>query len=302
VDTIVEDRNTGELYTIRSKHLLACDGARSQVRKSLDVEVVGESTTEMLMTIEISCDLRELVKDRRRILYNIFDPVAHGVLIAYDLAHKQVIIHNFDPRAQLLSSWNEATCRQLVEIALGAKLPFTIDSFRPWELQSKIASSYRHGNCFLVGDAAHSFPPSAGIGLNTGFGDIHNLAPKIAAVHHNWAMDDVLDSYTSERRPVAVTNSQQSVANGLKLHGLTRKLGLDKGDPAEARQRVRSLLCNENKNDNDDSVSRQLDSLSSNFNNVSERGTRSRPVATVVAFRTNTPTLLSQNLKISITN
>ncbi|KEF51226.1 uncharacterized protein A1O9_12729 [Exophiala aquamarina CBS 119918] len=268
VDTIIEDRTTGELYTIRSKHVLACDGARSKVRQSLDIEVVGETTTEMLMTIEISCDLRGLVKDRRRILYNIFDPVAHGVLIAYDLAQKQVLIHNFDPKAQPLDGWNEKVCRHLVEIAFGAKVPFAIDSFRPWELQRKIALTYRHGNCFLVGDAAHSFPPSAGIGLNTGFGDIHNLAYKIAAVHHNWATGAILDSYTAERRPVANANSEQSVANGLRLHGLIRKLSLNKGDPTEARQRVKSLLRNQDKDHDDHGASSHLDALSSNFNNL----------------------------------
>ncbi|KAH7146880.1 3-propionate hydroxylase [Dactylonectria estremocensis] len=266
VDTVIEDRTTGEFYTIRSKHVLACDGARSKVRQALNIQSDGESTTQTLMTIEISCDLTGVVKERRRILYNILDPVAHGVLIAYDLSRKQVLIHNFDTKLQPVESWNEQKCRDLVEVAIGEKVPLTIDSFRPWVLQRKIASTYRSGNCFLVGDAAHSFPPSAGIGLNTGFGDVHNLAYKIAAVHHGWAQDAILDTYSTERRSVADTNSAQSVTNGLRLHGLVRTLGLNKGDPKEARQRVKDILLNNGTDSK--GASEDLDALRSNFNNL----------------------------------
>jgi 2-polyprenyl-6-methoxyphenol hydroxylase-like FAD-dependent oxidoreductase len=36
---------------------------------------------------------------------------------------------------------------------------------------------------FLVGDAAHVFPPAGGFGRNTGLQDVYSLAWKLAALH-----------------------------------------------------------------------------------------------------------------------
>lgn len=44
VTTTVEERSTGRRYILRSRHLIACDGARSQVRKLLNVASEGEET------------------------------------------------------------------------------------------------------------------------------------------------------------------------------------------------------------------------------------------------------------------
>jgi hypothetical protein len=55
---------------------------------------------------------------------------------------------------------------------------------------------------FVAGDAAHSHPPYGAHGLNTGLEDAVNLGWKLAAVLHGWGGPGLLDSYTSERRPV----------------------------------------------------------------------------------------------------
>ena len=52
----------------------------------------------------------------------------------------------------------------------------------PWHMTAQVAERYRAGRIFLVGDAAHRFPPTGGLGLNTGVQDAHNLAWKLAAV------------------------------------------------------------------------------------------------------------------------
>jgi 2-polyprenyl-6-methoxyphenol hydroxylase-like FAD-dependent oxidoreductase len=51
-----------------------------------------------------------------------------------------------------------------------------------------------------AGDAAHSFPPTEGLGLNSGLGDVHNLAYKIAAVHQGRGSDRLLDTFEFDRR------------------------------------------------------------------------------------------------------
>lgn len=96
-----------------------------------------------------------------------------------------------------------------------------------------------------AGDAAHSFPPTGGLGLNSGLGDVHNLAYKLAAVHHGAAKDTTLDTYDAERRQVALVNSQQSVKNGKKIFGLLKTLGTTDPDINVARHNLYQTIHDE---------------------------------------------------------
>jgi len=64
---------------------------------------------------------------------------------------------------------------------------------------------------FLAGDAAHTVPPIGAFGLNTGIADAHNLAWKLAAVLSGTAHPTLLETYETERRPVALMTLQQSM-------------------------------------------------------------------------------------------
>jgi rifampicin monooxygenase len=68
---------------------------------------------------------------------------------------------------------------------------------------TRLADRYRVGRVLLAGDAAHIHPPTGGQGLNLGIQDAFNLGWKLAATADGWAPDALLDSYESERRPVA---------------------------------------------------------------------------------------------------
>jgi hypothetical protein len=94
-----------------------------------------------------------------------------------------------------------------------------------------------------AGDAAHSFPPTGGLGLNTGLADVHNIAYKLAAVHQGWACPSLLESYGAERRHVADVNSIQSVKNGKKIFSFLKALGTAGVDNLdEARRRLMETI------------------------------------------------------------
>ena len=73
-------------------------------------------------------------------------------------------------------------------------------SFR---IQRRLADTYRRGRVLLAGDAAHIHSPLGGQGMNTGIGDAENLAWKLALVIGGRAADSLLDTYETERRPIA---------------------------------------------------------------------------------------------------
>ncbi|KAI0136212.1 FAD binding domain-containing protein [Xylariales sp. AK1849] len=226
VTSTLEVRESKHQFAVCSRHLVGCDGAKSQVRKFLGIECEGEDSYETMMTIHFNADLRPIVKDRVGMLHWITDPGCSGFIIAYDLSGNQVLISNFDSKRHPVESWNEELSRKVVTSAIGMDVPFQVLSYRPWVLSRKVANQYRVGNVFLAGDAAHSFPPTGGLGLNTGISDVHNLAYKIAAVHRGWAKPGILDSYQSERQPIALINAAQSVKNGKAIFSFLKALGM----------------------------------------------------------------------------
>ncbi|KAL6246989.1 hypothetical protein RBB50_006296 [Rhinocladiella similis] len=253
----VEERTTGHQFQIRSKYLIACDGARSKVRANLGIDSDGEDSYETMMTIHFNANLRPIVGNRVGMLHWIADPLASGFIIAYDLSGNSVLISNFDATKQPVESWNQELCRQTVTSAIGKDIPFDILSYRPWVLSRKVARSYKQGNVFLAGDAAHSFPPTGGLGLNSGLGDVHNLAYKISLVLKGEASERLLDSYDEERRQVAIVNSIQSVKNGKQIFGLLKTLGIGEDAVHARRNLYASLRDPDKKREIDDGIEAQ---------------------------------------------
>jgi 2-polyprenyl-6-methoxyphenol hydroxylase-like FAD-dependent oxidoreductase len=97
-----------------------------------------------------------------------------------------------------------------------------------------------------AGDAAHSFPPTGGLGLCSGLGDVHNLAHKLVAIHQGWGSSSLLGTYRSERRHVAVVNSLQSVKNGRKIFRLLKTLGTTDSNVAQARKNLFRTISDPN--------------------------------------------------------
>lgn len=266
VHTVVEDRKTGEFYTVRSRFVVACDGARSHVRRFLGVESSGEDTPETMMTIHFNADLRPIIGPRVGILHWVMDPAVSGFIIGYDLGGNQVLIHNFDAERFPVESWTQERCLSILQTALGPDQPVQVRSWRPWIFRRSIADRYRVGNVFLAGDAAHSFPPTGGLGLNSGLGDVHNLAYKIAAVLQGWASQQILDTYQADRRHIAEINSQQSVKNGKKIFGLLKALGTTTADTVQARQNLHEFLRDEERRKK---IDREIEEQQEHFDNVS---------------------------------
>jgi 2,4-dichlorophenol 6-monooxygenase len=106
------------------------------------------------------------------------------------------------------------------------EVPFEILTIGTWHMSAQIAERYRAGRTFLVGDAAHRFPPTGGLGLNTGVADVHNLLWKLAAVTAGRLDSACLDTYEAERKPVAHFNCDQSLHNAFKLIEISMALGV----------------------------------------------------------------------------
>ena len=225
----------GTRSTLDCAYAIAADGAASPLREMLGIEMEGPEALQHYVMIHFEADLRTLTEARPGVLYFLFDPATSGVLIAYDRGSTWVLMHPYNPERETRDDFDDARCRRLIAAAIGATPPeLAIRHVSPWTMSAQVAAQYRKGRVFLAGDAAHRFPPTGGLGLNTGAVDAQNLAWKLAAVLKGEAGAALLDSYEVERRPVAQVNCEQSLANSAKLFDLLFALQGVEADKAAA--------------------------------------------------------------------
>ncbi|MEM7337224.1 MAG: FAD-dependent monooxygenase [Actinomycetota bacterium] len=227
VASTIVDLSSGRSVKVRSRYVIGCDGAGSGVRKMLGIEMVGPPLIQCTLAINFASDLRDVVANHPGVLHFILDPEANGVFVQHDVSKDWVFMHGIDPSTESVDDYDDARCLDVIRKAAGADITATIIGRGTWWMSAQTASSMGGGHIFLAGDAAHRFPPTGGLGLNSGAADIHGLMWRIAAVHEGWAGPNLLTSYERERLPVARHNSDQSLTNAMKMLHLAEALGLD---------------------------------------------------------------------------
>ncbi len=241
VTSRIRDHERGGVHEVRSRWLIAADGAGSPVRRQLGIEPIGPDRLQSFVMIHVEANLRPLVGHRPAVLYWTTAPGATGTFVAHDIDSTWVYMRPWDPDAESATDYSHDRCADIVRRAMGTDAhPFTIRTVRTWTMTAQVAERYRDRRIFLVGDAAHRFPPTGGLGLNTGVQDAHNLAWKLAAVEAGWAPDTLLDTYGAERRPVAQHNAEVSLRNAVRLGEVFQALAGDEGVPA-----IRAAIANQ---------------------------------------------------------
>jgi 2,4-dichlorophenol 6-monooxygenase len=238
----VENLAGGERYEVRSRYLVAADGAGSRIRKALGIEMIGPDRLQSFVMIHFEADLRALVRDRPAMLYWTVDPECAGAFVAHAIDRTWVFMHPYDPDTQPVETFDERACGEIVRRAIGRDVPFTVRGKSPWTMTAQVADRYRAGRVFLAGDAAHRFPPSGGLGMNTGIQDVHNLAWKLRLVLDGAAGDHLLDTYEVERRPVAQENADHSLQNAFRMFEVFEALGVPL-DLAADRGAAHARMC-----------------------------------------------------------
>ncbi|MFI6044949.1 rifampin monooxygenase [Nocardia sp. NPDC051321] len=187
---------------LRSRYLVGCDGGRSTVRKVLGVDFPGEPTRvdTLLGEVELTAPQEtidavnaEVRKTQLRFgAGHLGNGVYRVVAPAAAVAEDRTVPPTLDElKQQLLAT---------AGTDFGVHSPRWLSRFGDATRQ---AERYRVGRVFLAGDAAHIHPPMGGQGLNLGIQDSFNLGWKLAAAIDGWAPAGLLDSYHTERHPVA---------------------------------------------------------------------------------------------------
>lgn len=222
-------------FEISVPFVVGADGARSLVRQQAGIDMSGRGRIGRQIGIYFEADLWSFVEERPYLLWWIYNAQTCGVLIALDGRHRWTYNFAFDDEKETAADFTPERCVGILRAVIGVDdIDITIRSILPWRMQARLADRMNAGSLFLAGDAAHPLPPTGGQGMNTGIADVHNLAWKLALVLRNQAPRALLDTYNSERQPVAQINIDQSVANALKMAELGLS-GMATADSSMAR-------------------------------------------------------------------
>jgi 3-(3-hydroxy-phenyl)propionate hydroxylase len=213
----VHARVAGEPQTFIGQVVLGCDGASSTIRDLTGTSMQDLRFTERWLVVDIRvqagldawdgveqvCDparaatFMQVTGDRYRWEFRLRDGEDEAGLIT--------------PQAlgRLLQPWTGRGDLAGLEIIRTAAYTF----------RARLASRFRAGRVFLLGDAAHLTPPFIGQGLAAGLRDADNLAWKLAHVLTGQAGEDLLDTYETERRPHARAMVKKAVRVGWAMTG-----------------------------------------------------------------------------------
>ncbi len=213
---------------IRARYVFACDGANSPIREKLGIDMPGDILGQVV-SVFFRADLQHALPKPLPLLAWIYNPDFAGVLV-HHMRGDFILMGPYMPPAQDAADFDKAYWQRTIPKALGLDVPIEIESTGHWTMTAQLASRYRQGSVFLIGDAAHRFPPTGGFGLNTGVQDAHNLVWKLAAVLEGRADPRLLDTYEPERRPVARINAEQSVKNHFQMDSVSGQFGITNED------------------------------------------------------------------------
>ncbi len=202
VDGVTVSGTSERPFELHGRYVVGADGARSLVRTQAGIEFEGHSGSGTWFMGDVV-----LASPPDAPLVSAFNE--HGcVLIAPlgDGVHYRIVVNEADDHgrtrqdALTLEELCQATAR-VVGSDFGAHSPLWLSRF---DNETRLAKSYRSGNIFLAGDAAHIHLPAGGQGMNVGIQDAMNLGWKLAAVAKGTAPVELLDTYEAERLPVGI--------------------------------------------------------------------------------------------------
>ena len=239
VRAAVRDKASGRDYEVRCQYLLGTDGGR-RVASLIDVGYEGLGVITQTATLHVSADFSAWASDPDVLIRWVFSPQA-GVLVVmvpmgpdrWGSRSEEWVIHlNYpvgDPRVQ-----SDAQVEADVRRALGVPdLPMKIHKITRWSVEAVMASAFRVGRVFLLGDAAHRHPPTGGLGLTSAIHDAQNLCWKLALVLAGHASPALLDSYEAERRSADQHNCQRSLENAVNHFEIAAALGISPDNTPE---------------------------------------------------------------------
>jgi 2-polyprenyl-6-methoxyphenol hydroxylase-like FAD-dependent oxidoreductase len=244
VSATVERADGGARRRIAARYLVGADGARSSVRKRLEIAWTGETGVvrdffggRMYAIYLRAPGFYEIAPHPPAWMNVTFNGDRRAFMAAVD-GKGEFAFHTQLREGEDAERIGAADAAGLFHAAAGARIDATVLSSDTWTAgHALVAERFQRGRVFLGGDAAHLFTPAGGLGYNTAIEDAVNLGWKLAAAVKGVAGAALLASYELERRPAAVRNTGYARAFAESLGGIVAEPGLEDDGPRGERLR-----------------------------------------------------------------
>jgi 2-polyprenyl-6-methoxyphenol hydroxylase-like FAD-dependent oxidoreductase len=202
----------GQRLELTAAFVVGCDGAHSTVRHLLNLPFEGAEYKDLFLLADVQTN-ETLPADQLQLCPSEFGPVA---IFPMSATRRRIV-------ATIENEEGDAPSLDLVQKILKQRAPRDLEALSLYwssyfRIHHRQVAELRVGRLFIAGDAAHIHSPFGGQGMNTGLHDVWNLAWKLDLVLHGHGNEELLASYSAERRPVI----RQVIET---THLLTRAMG-----------------------------------------------------------------------------
>ncbi|MEO9821428.1 MAG: FAD-dependent monooxygenase [Paracoccaceae bacterium] len=203
--------------TIQARYVVGCDGARSQVRKSLDLTLKGDSARQLWGVMDVLA-VTNFPDIRLKCAIQSADQ-GSLLIIPREGGYLTRMYIELDALSETERAANRAvTSQMLIAQAQEILAPFDLNVaevawWSAYEIGQRVCDTFddvpltTHGTqtprVFIAGDACHTHSPKAGQGMNVSMADTFNLGWKLAAVLRGQSAPTLLNTYSQERRAKA---------------------------------------------------------------------------------------------------
>jgi 3-(3-hydroxy-phenyl)propionate hydroxylase len=211
--------------TFHANWMIGCDGGRSQVRKSMNVEFSGFTYEERFLILSTRYDFEPF---GYALTNYIADPEEWCALFkvpGHDERGTWRVVFPVGAQIPDEEIFEERAVQRRIQGFHRKDGDYEVIHRNLYSVHQRVASCYRDGRILIAGDAAHVNNPLGGMGMNFGFHDAFNLVEKLAAIIQDGARETLLDLYDRQRRTVAQEYLQRQT--------IENKRNIEQKDPRE---------------------------------------------------------------------
>jgi len=200
----VDVETEGGIYTLQADWLIVADGARSNLRRLLGLDVVGKVFQDRFLIADVV-----MKADFPAERWFWFDPPFHrgqSVLLHREADNVWRIDFQLGWEADAEHEKQPERVIPRIKAMLGDEHEFDLEWVSVYTFQCRRMERFRHGRLLFAGDVAHQVSPFGARGANSGIQDTDNLCWKLKLVIDGLAPDALLDTYSDERVAAADEN------------------------------------------------------------------------------------------------